>query len=225
MKKVLLILAAVTFLAAGSAHALVVPTIDGAITSAGEWSGSQLFGTDPAEGDITNSWDLKAVYMKVIAGNGWYFRMDTWALPTFSGGPGSEGEQAAFKFFLDINNDAISDYLIDLNDRNYTAQQLVSVYTGEPSFTEIGKLGTSNSMAGGIIEMYVPNSLLSTDIFFNNAAQNPFGLRARLDGNGDEPDDRLPGSGYIKTPEPGSAMLLGMGLLSAFGVIRRKFMT
>ncbi|MDP3791845.1 MAG: PEP-CTERM sorting domain-containing protein [Candidatus Omnitrophota bacterium] len=220
MKKVLLVVAAVIFLAAGNAYA-IVPTIDGLMTSLTEWDGSQLFGGDSNEASISDSWDIKNIFMKVVAGDGWYFRMDTYGTPTFSGGPGSEGEEAAFKFFLDINNDDTSDYLIDLNNRNYTALGIVSVYTGEPAFTELGILGTSNGLSS-IVEMYVPDSLLSTDVFFDNVALSPFGLRARLDGNGDEPDDRLPGSGYIKTPEPGSAMLLGMGLIGLVGRLFRK---
>ncbi|GEM_PF-2407961 len=221
MKKVLLIIAAVIFLAAGNAHA-IVPTIDGLVTSLTEWDGSQLFGTDTPEADITDNWDLSAVYMKVIAGNGWFFRMDTFALPTYGGGPGSGGEQAFAKFFLDIDNNGTNDYLIDLNDRNYMGLHMVSVYGASPAFPEIGTAGTSNAISS-IIELYVPDSLLSTDVFFDNAG-NPFSLAVRLDGNGDEPDDKLPNSGYLKTPEPGSLMLVGFGLMGLIGgVIRRKF--
>ena len=220
MKKIVIAMAALLFLA-GNACA-VTPTIDGLVTSVGEWAGSQISGIDGDEGTIDDSWDISAIYMKVIGGDGWYFRMDTWGTPTFTGGPGSVFNQAYFQFYMDIDDDNAPDYLVDLNDMFHTAQQIVSVYNSTP--TEIGNAGTDNAISS-IIEMYVPDSLLSTDTFFDNVANNPFGIYARLDGNGDQPDDKLPNSGFIKTPEPTTLMLLGFGFVGFAGTIRRKFRT
>lgn len=217
MKKVLLIATAVIFLAAGNAHA-IVPTIDGLVTSLTEWSGSQLSGGDANEGDISDSWDIKSIFMKVIAGDGWYFRMDTYGKPTYAGGPGSGFSQSFFDFYLDYHGDGTLDYLVDLNGQNYPKQQKVSVYDNLGN--EIGTAGTSGTLSD-IVEMYVPDSLLSTSIFTSNSSH--FGIYARLDNAGDEPDDKLPNSGYLKTPEPGSTALLGMGLIGLVGrLFRRK---
>ena len=203
----------VSAFAIGTAHAINVNgLIDG-----NEWNGSQIFGIDSNEGTISNSWDISAIYMKVIAGDGWYFRMDTYAAPTFLAQGGSASE-ADFQFYLDIDSDNADEYVVDLNGLAHGLAHSTYLYSTHPT-VDLGNTGTSAGLSS-IVEMYVPNSLLSTNIFYNNSSD--FGIYARLDGGGSEPDDYMPNSGWIRTPEPTSMMLLGMGLIGLFGAGAKK---
>ena len=197
--------------------AWAVPIIDG-VFSAGEWDSFFLGGSDANESDITDNWDINAVrFVSENSGgsdDGLYFLMTTFDTPIFDGGPGSFGNSAFFQFALDVNGDGLLtnsvDRIITYNDP-FLNDQVVRVRDGTGTL-----LGTGTGALGGSVELFVSESLLPSDL----SSLQGF---ARLDNGGDEPDDRIPNSGFFTpVPEPGSAMLLGFGLLGAIGVSRSR---
>jgi hypothetical protein len=81
-------------------------------------------------------------------------------------------------------------------------------------------LGTGIAALNTTVEASFATSLLTSIPAPESPAE--VGVFLRLDNAGEDNDDRLPNSGFqYGVPEPGSMMLLGMGILGLFG-LRRK---
>jgi hypothetical protein len=214
MKKLLVAALALPILLLAS-QAAATPTLDGAIVGS-EWSTGLIVNAfDPDESAIPDAYDIQriALYEETAGGgigNGAYILFQLYGIPTLTSLDTLPPIDPVFySIGFDFNLDG--DYL-DAVDRivDYRSAGLL-VYNGLGSVIA----GTPLFSTGAVLEMYIPSSMYVSGNF------NGFAL---LDNGGAPPDDRLPDtSDFTTTPEPGSAMLLGMGLLGFAGMIRRKF--
>ena len=195
----------------GMRTASAVPVVNGTITGS-EWDTYLLGGGDPNEGTITDNWDIASARMfqedSGGGSDGWYFLMTTYAAPTFSPGPGGAVDQAFFQFSFDYDGDGLinsaSDRVIDFNR---LSTGVVEVRNG------LGvSLGFGVGALGSVVELSAAEAL------FPAGTPQAF---ARLDGQGQEPDDFIPDQGFFTpVPEPTSMLLFGVGLLG--GLARKK---
>lgn len=213
MKKVMLLISAVLILSAGTAFA--VPTIDGAIVGA-EWaSGVLLSAGDPNEVGIPDGYDIKS--LKIIpestggASDGLYLLWELYGVPTLVTLDPFGVLPVVYVTGLDMNQDG--DFLDAVDRRIDFRSTGISVYNGLGAVV----LGSPSASLGSVFEAYIPSGM------FVAFPDNSFDGFLLLDNGGSPADDQLPDSGTFKTPEPGSAMLLGLGLLGFAGAIRRKF--
>lgn len=215
MKKLtLVVLASLLVLCAG--NALAVPVIDG-VNSLGEWtSGLILTATDINEVGIPDAYDISN--LKIIrestggASDGYYLLWELYGTPTFTSLDPFNINPVIYRTGLDMNSDG--DFL-DAVDRRieYRSTGLV-IYDGTGAVIS----GSPSAVMGSVVEFYAPSGM------FASFPDNGFDGFLLLDNGGSPADDQLPDTGYFRTPEPGSAMLLGLGLLGFAGAIRRKFM-
>lgn len=214
MKKTMLLIVAVLILSAGNAFAF--PTIDG-IASAGEWTtGLLLNAGDPNEVGIPDSYDISRV--KIIsesisgANDGFYFLWQLNGTPSFTTLDPLGSMPVVYLLGLDMNQDG--DYS-DLVDRKI---QYTSAGFSVTDGTNATVSGSPQWAMGSVVEYYLPASMF---VSFPDTSINGFLL---LDNGGSPADDQLPDQGTFKTPEPGSMMLLGMGLIGFAGsLLRKKF--
>lgn len=202
MKKIVLIMAALLFVAG---NAFAFPAID--------WSSPAIFGTDPQEAGIGLNYNISALY-GVFTGGGvtgdLALRTDVYGVATLQKEDALWPNSAYYVWNLDLNGDNSVDVKAILNMDDSSNVHYTVNGTEIPANWQLN---------GGHYEVLIPSGYIGT------VDQSKFGIYGLLDGASESPDDRLPNSGWSHTtPEPGSAMLLVMGLLGFGGALRRKFM-
>ncbi|MBI2093505.1 MAG: PEP-CTERM sorting domain-containing protein [Candidatus Omnitrophica bacterium] len=135
--------------------------------------------------------------------------MDTYAAPTFTGEAPFITDESRFEALLDFDGDTTLDRLILFNDTNDGS---VNIYDGSLTF-----LGTGTGALGATTEWFAPAALMPS--FPATLSMLAVG---KLDNGGLLAEDFIPDSGFLTPviPEPGSMMLLGLGLMG--GVISRR---
>ena len=202
--------------ALGAGPAFALPGIDGAIVGT-EWNLFMIQGFDPNEALIADSYDLKEIRILNDAA-GVYALITTHGVPTLVDQNGALLPRASVGVALDYDGNGL---FTDAVDRiwfhtalaNGTGQTF-EVRDGTGSLLLSGTEGTHFKL-GSVFEYFIPvgsggDSVPSTVLGFVN-----------FDNGGDDPDDRLPDSGFFTPiPEPGSALLFGFGIAGA-GILRR----
>lgn len=213
MKKMMLLIIALLILSAGNVFAL--PLIDGSI-SLGEWTSGVLLNVgDPNEAGIPNAYDIQR--LRIIpessggASDGLYFLWELYGAPTFTTLDPFGILPVVYVTGLDMNQDG--DFLDAVDRRIDYRSTGLNVYSGTGALIA----GSPSIVMGSVVEFYIPSGM------FAGFPDNSFDGFLLLDNGGSPADDQLPDTGVFRTPEPGSAMLLGMGLLGFAGMIRRKF--
>jgi PEP-CTERM putative exosortase interaction domain len=212
MKKVMLLVAILMIFSAGSVFAS--PVINGSI-GAGEWSSGLLVDAfDAQESTIPDAYNLKrlAMILETSGGStGLYILAELYGKPTF----GSLDElppidPVFYSIGLDMNQNGVYTDLADrIIDYRLSGFKVYSGLGGDVT-------GGSTVAMGSVVEFYIPSTAFAS---FPDSGFNTFAL---LDNGGAPPDDRLPNEGTIKTPEPASMALVGMGLVGFVGSLFRK---
>jgi len=213
LKKIIVLVAAVLIMSAGSAFA--VPVIDGSM-GVGEWtSGLLISAADVNESGIPDAYDISS--LKILsarsggASDGLYMMWELYGTPTFVTLDPIKKMPVVYLTALDMNQDG--DYE-DADDRiiEYRATGLV-ITDGTGAVVS----GSAFAAMGSVVEFYIPTGMVSS------TPDTSFAGFILLDNGGNPEDDQLPDDGTFKTPEPGSVALLGIGLIGLVGKLRRKF--
>ncbi len=218
MKKVLVILIiglVLGWMNISTAHAIV---IDG-IAAGGEWVAPfKIHATDPAESGIFDYLDVKLLLAQwTTPGGDIYIRTDTVIKPEFIKDSGYLNDAyMAWQFDFDGNGSVdLSAQLIKEVDFGH-ADGNIYYYVGG---TQYDNGVTKYWGKDDVYEVLIPAEKVPV---FN---PGKFQMRLISESASSSGDDNLPDTGWSKTvPEPGSAMLLGMGLVGFVGsLFRRKF--
>ena len=226
MKKMLVLVAAllgVFTLATSDVHAIVA---DGLVSPPGEWASFRAKIQDVDEGGIQQPYDVE--YFWIEDGNDLNFRFDMFGVPTFVGDSGNvQGPKAFYQVYLDFNNDAVDEYLVEYR------QAGVKVYQWDTVGSQWSELGAGTGGMKNIVEIVAPGPLF--DDYAPICHEVPVDIRAYVDGGGEDPDDYVPDkvsgrvtwyrTGVHITPEPCSMALMGLGLFGFAGrIVRKRFM-
>lgn len=212
MKKAIFLVVALLFLSAGNVFAF--PTIDGNI-GVGEWtSGLIINGGDPNEAGIPDGYDISNVRITLEssggADDGLYILWALYGTPTFTTLDPFNILPVVYVTGLDMNQDG--DFLDAVDRRIDYRSSGLNVYDGTGALVS----GTPVAAMDSVVEFYIPKGMFAS---FPDGSFDGFLL---LDNGGSPADDQLPDQGTFKTPEPGSIMLLGMGLVGLAGSLFRK---
>lgn len=224
LKKVMLLVAALMLVSASSAFAF--PTINGNVIGDDWTTGRIVYGADPKDVILTGSipsgtavinYDIEhfSIVMDSSGGanDGLYMLWDLYGTPTFTTLDMGGENLVSYQCLLDMNQDG--DYLDAVDRKIYYTQAGLVVKNGSGTVLT----GTTSAAMGDYVEWYIAKDMFST---FPDGSFDGFIL---LDNGGGPNDDQLPDEGTFRTPEPGSIMLLGMGLVGFAGsLLRRKFM-
>ena len=208
---------AVISLSAQNAYAVIIPTIDGT-AEASAWAIGNLhtFATDINEVGIPDEYDISSI--SVISANeglgtdGLYFMVRTYDTPTLTGGTNSFGAETFVTLSIDFDGNGTADLFLNYNGGSEAGSSLLGIYTS-PLLTAGSLIGHGTGAIGADgFEFALPEHFYQ-DLGYSVSALS--GFRVKIDNNGDEPDDSLPGSGFTRSiPEPGTMALVGMGLVS-----------
>ena len=205
MKKVMLMIAVLLFVAG---NAFAFPTVN--------WSSPAITGSDLQESLISPNYNISALY-GVFQGGGLTgdlaLTTDVYGVATLEKESSSWPLDAYYAWNLDLdgNNSADVVAFLTMDSSNIVHYKI--------NGTEMAATNWQYNAGSKRYEVLIPSSYLGT------IDPSKFGIYVLLDGASSAPDDVLPDTGWKGvTPEPGSAMLLGMGLLGFAGMLRRKFM-
>jgi len=221
MKKVLVIMAVGLLLGLTNITVAQAAIVINGTPGTGEWVGPYMFqASDINEPGVDNEHDIKSLLVQwdTSTTNDVFIRTDMWGTPDLSAATGwANNSYVGWQF--DFNNDGIGDLNVMLvKEETFNAGDgAIHYYINGTEYVNTGT--TKYWGMASIYEVMIPYSIASA-YDTTNAKARVISESASTSG-----DDNLPGQGWQpKTPEPGSAMLLGMGLLSIGGIIRRKFM-
>lgn len=218
MKRLMLVITTVSMLLFTANAFAVIPTIDGT-NAAGEWTTDLIInGFDVNEALIPDAYDISHIAMKSEFGglavdDGLYILIELYGGPTFATLDPFGVAPVFYNTGLDINKDG--DFL-DIVDRRIDLR----ASSGLTVFDGLGTLISPALAVGGpgVLEYFIPSGM------FGGFPLSEFQTFTLLDNGGAPPDDQVPDIGFDSSvPEPGSMMLLGMGMFGLLATrIRRK---
>lgn len=219
MKRILSILVLslmVSVFGIGRAQAI---TVDGIVSPGTEWDTWFIRGTDPNEAAIADDYDIKLVLA-------WwdetdvYVRTDVYGTPTLAKQDPGNYTPTFYQWTIDTSGDEVGDLklVLELANQDGGGNDRVALYKMDNTFLGYGPAAVDDIVEGSFAESIIPDEL-TPESDFDVAAY------LRLDNAGEDPDDRLPDTGWSHTiPEPTSMLLLGIGLIGlAGGKVRKRF--
>jgi len=222
----------------GIAHAYAVPTIDGSISPVGEWDNNATYPyyltfSDVNEALVPDRYDIKNVVLLQDLGNadptkdGVYLLIETYAPASVvdEDAPADVPTYVTISMSGDFEGDGINDIFITqtCNDVNCTNQSvLVANPAGGVPYPGVPITDSAN---GDVLEYFFAAGEFGTPP--NTPFPTSFIGTITYQGGGTSPDDITRGTlgpgGPNVIPEPGTMMLLSMGLIGFVG--RKKILS